>query len=346
MWTGIVRTGMGHHEPGGEIQARRWARTRRTAEYLSPTAPGQQLASARLRRLAVRHTSSGVPHPTTEPQVTDQRSLDPQRALPTPSWAGYATPESPPDPALPRTWWDGAAAGYLSEHRDDLGDAEFVWGPEGLREADAGLLGDLAGCRVLEIGAGAKQCSRWLVSRGIDVVASDISGAMLAAGAALDVGSGIGVPAVQADARALPLADATFDVVFTSYGVLQFVPDAEAVHREVARVLRDGGRWVFSVNHPVRWAFPDDPGEDGLRATRSYYDTRPYLERGDDGTVLYAEYHRTLGQYVAAVSEAGFVVTGVVEPQWRPGARTWGGWSELRANYLPGTIVLQCRHDR
>ena len=30
--------------------------------------------------------------------------------------------------------------------------------------------------------------------------------------------------------------------------------------REVARVLRPGGRWVFAVNHPMRWIFPDDPG--------------------------------------------------------------------------------------
>src|SRR5690349_23010429 len=35
--------------------------------------------------------------------------------------------------------------------------------------------------------------------------------------------------------------------------------------REVARVLRPGGRWVFSVTHPVRWSFPDDPTEAGDR---------------------------------------------------------------------------------
>ncbi|CCH88793.1 protein of unknown function [Modestobacter italicus] len=44
-----------------------------------------------------------------------------------------------------RGWWDAAAPAYLAEHGGDLGDADFLWCPEGLREADAHLLGDVAG---------------------------------------------------------------------------------------------------------------------------------------------------------------------------------------------------------
>jgi len=43
-----------------------------------------------------------------------------------------------------RRWWDADAADYLAEHGDFLGPADFVWCPEGLRESDAGLLGELA----------------------------------------------------------------------------------------------------------------------------------------------------------------------------------------------------------
>ena len=42
-----------------------------------------------------------------------------------------------------RRWWDAAAPAYLAEHGGDLGDADFLWCPEGLREADAHLLGDV-----------------------------------------------------------------------------------------------------------------------------------------------------------------------------------------------------------
>src|SRR4051812_19552258 len=59
-----------------------------------------------------------------------------------------------------RRWWDAAAPAYLAEHGSDLGDADFLWCPEGLREADAHLLGDVAGRRVLEIGCGSAPCAR------------------------------------------------------------------------------------------------------------------------------------------------------------------------------------------
>jgi SAM-dependent methyltransferase len=240
-----------------------------------------------------------------------------------------------------RAWWDANAAEYLDEHGGFLGRADFCWCPEGLREADAHLLGDVTGARVLEVGAGAAQCSRWLAARGVEVVATDVAHGMLAAGAGYDRPGHRPTPLVQADARHLPFADASFDVAFTAFGAIPFVPDAVRVHREVARVLRPGGRWVFSVTHPLRWAFPDDPGEHGLTATRAYFDRRPYVETGESGAVLYAEYHRTLGDHVADLVAAGFVLDRLVEPEWPEGhERTWGGWGPVRGRLLPGTAIF------
>src|SRR3954462_7197605 len=79
-----------------------------------------------------------------------------------------------------RGWWDAAAPAYLAEHGRDLGDADFLWCPEGLREADAHLLGELTGRRVLEIGCGSAPCSRGLRTQGADVVALALSAGMLA----------------------------------------------------------------------------------------------------------------------------------------------------------------------
>ncbi|MDX6281942.1 MAG: hypothetical protein QOH03_3013, partial [Kribbellaceae bacterium] len=69
-----------------------------------------------------------------------------------------------------RTYWDSAAGEYLEEHGDFLGDDKFVWCPEGVDEAAAQLLGAVRGSRVLEVGCGAAQCSRWLVGQGANVV--------------------------------------------------------------------------------------------------------------------------------------------------------------------------------
>src|SRR5690349_23092515 len=110
--------------------------------------------------------------------------------------------------------------------------------------------------------------------------------------------SGVRVPLVQADAAHLPFRDGTFDVAFTAFGAVPFVDDSAAVMREVFRVLRPGGRWVFSATHPMRWIFPDDPGPDGLTVAHSYFDRRPYVEYGPDAAPSYVEHHRTLGDRI------------------------------------------------
>ena len=109
-----------------------------------------------------------------------------------------------------RTYWEAEADAYQAEHgaflagspvrvvvsdhsvaRIDHADggmadagpgpdsgAGFVWGPEGLMEDEAALLGpvgDLVGRRVLEVGCGAAQCSAWLAQRGVHAVGMDIS---------------------------------------------------------------------------------------------------------------------------------------------------------------------------
>ena len=243
-----------------------------------------------------------------------------------------------------RRWWDAAAPAYLAEHGSDLGDVDFLWCPEGLREADAGLLGDVAGRRVLEVGCGSAPCSRWLRTAGADVVALDLSGGMLARAADLGRSTGVPVPLVQADAAALPLAEASVDLACSAYGGLPFVADAGDALREVARVLRPGGRFVASVNHPMRWPFPDSPDPEDLRIVSSYFDRTPYVETGDDDEVVYVEHHRTVGDWVRAVVGAGLVLQDLVEPEWTPGrTENWGQWSPERGALVPGTLILVTR---
>jgi SAM-dependent methyltransferase len=169
----------------------------------------------------------------------------------------------------------------------------------------------------------------------------DLSGAQLRHAHLLDQRVGVAVPVVQADVLDLPFAPDSFDLACSAYGALPFVADAAGALREVARVLRPGGRFVWSVTHPLRWCFPDDPGPRGLRVGQSYFDRRPYVEEDDTGRATYVEHHRTLGDWVAAIGSAGLRLDALVEPEWpEHHRRSWGQWSPLRGRLLPGTAIF------
>ena len=244
-----------------------------------------------------------------------------------------------------RRWWDSAADDYQAEHGEFLGgpdQARFIWGPEGLDEGSAQLLGPttaLAGRRVLEIGCGAASCGRWLAAQGAFTVAFDLSARQLSH-AQLPNGA---VRLLQADAQRIPIRDASIDIACSAYGALPFVADSAAVLSEVYRVLLPGGRLVFSVTHPIRWVLPDDPGPGGLAISSSYFDRTPYVESDADGRATYVEHHRTFGDRVREIVAAGFTLTDVVEPAWPDdNPHTWGGWSPLRGRLIPGTAIFVC----
>ena len=278
-------------------------------------------------------------------KTTDRVHAGSKRGMPVSGDVARRTAGTGETQAANRAWWDGEAADYYAEHGSFLGDDDFVWGPEGWTEESLGLLGAQAGQHILEIGAGAGQCARWLARHvGASVVASDLSIGMLRVGARVSERTGTAPPLLQCDALALPFGDASFDTVFTAYGVVPFVADSAAVMAEVARVLRPGGRFVFSTTHPIRWAFPDDPTESGLVARLSYFDRTPYVESDASGRATYVEHHRTMGDRIREVVAAGLTVEDVVEPEWpEHNTATWGGWSPTRGAVIPGTAIFVCQ---
>ena len=114
----------------------------------------------------------------------------------------------------------------------------------------------------------------------------------------------------------------------------------------MARVLRPGGRFAFSITHPTRWMFPDDPGEAGLTATQSYWDRTPYVEVDDaTGVVAYVEHHRTLGDWVALLAGAGFADHRPASSPSGPRTTTGSGAAGQRTRGLltPGTAIFAAR---
>lgn len=105
----------------------------------------------------------------------------------------------------------------------------------------------LAPSRVLETAAGTGVVTRALARTlrpEVEVIATDLSQAMLDRAAA--IGTERPVRWQQADAMALPFADASVDVVACQFGVM-FFPDKVKAYFEARRVLRPGGTLIFAV---------------------------------------------------------------------------------------------------
>jgi SAM-dependent methyltransferase len=129
---------------------------------------------------------------------------------------------------------------------------------EPVAEAAAGLVGVMAGERVLDAGAGDGNVALACVGRGADVDACDIADAMVARGRER---CGDAVRWQRADLQALPYPDGSFDVVISTFGAA-LAPRARRTARELVRVLRPGGRVVLAA-----WTPESPPGRlDGYAA--------------------------------------------------------------------------------
>jgi ubiquinone biosynthesis O-methyltransferase len=106
------------------------------------------------------------------------------------------------------------------------------------------LVGDVSGCRVLDVGCGDGEFAVELERRGAIVVGIDASAEMIVAAKGRSKSQNADIDFQVAMADHLPFPAGHFDVV-TAITILCFVDDAAPVFQEIARVLRPGGRLLI-----------------------------------------------------------------------------------------------------
>ena len=165
----------------------------------------------------------------------------------------------------------------------------------------------------VDLGCGEGRVARDLLARGHRVVAFDGSPALVAAACA----STPSVAAEVADAAALPLPDASADLV-VAFMAFHDVEDLDGAVREIARVLEPGGRLCLAIVHPMNSAgrFDGEAPNAPFRIEGSYLAPFDYSDRIERGglTMLFHSRHRPLADYFAALGASGLAVETLREP--------------------------------
>lgn len=178
---------------------------------------------------------------------------------------------------LNRAAWDERVAIHLGPGGYDL--APLRAGSAALDPICDAEIGDVAGLRVLHLQCHIGHNTLALARRGAHVTGLDFSEEAIAACRAMATELGLPARFVQADLYDAPAAipgPASFDLVFTTWGTICWLPDIAGWARVVAGFLKPGGALYFADAHPTAYIFDDMAGA-SVEGKPGWFD--PYLAR-------------------------------------------------------------------
>lgn len=179
------------------------------------------------------------------------------------------------------------------------------------------MLPDFKGKRVLDLGCGFGWHCRFAVENGAkSAVGVDISQKML--NEASNKTESEHIRYICMPIEDIDFAGNSFDVVISSLA-LHYVQSFEDISAKVNKCLTSGGEFVFSVEHPIFTAQGKQDWYYDKQSNRLHWPVDQYFTEGSRKAGFLGEevikYHKTLTTYLNGLIQAGFEITGIVEPK-------------------------------
>jgi len=245
------------------------------------------------------------------------------------------TPAESDRTSVNRDTWDRWADLNFESEFYDVG--AFKGGRCSLDHIERAGVGDVAGKRLLHLqchfGMDTLSWARLGATvTGIDFSPRAIERARLLA-EELGIDARFVLCAVE-DAPSCVHGEAEFDVVYTSYGAISWLPDLGPWARTVAHFLKPGGRFFVVDHHPTVWIFDDVDPTPGLRYRYPYFGREPvrdeqqgnYADPSAPGISVSYSWQHTFEDIVGSLLAAGLRITELRE--YDRVAWSWFEWME------------------
>lgn len=191
-----------------------------------------------------------------------------------------------------------------------------------------GMIGDISGKSILDLGCGSGIYSAEFAKKGAIVTGLDISEASLRLARSRAAGERLSIEFVRGSISGLGFfCDKKFDMIFSST-TMHYIKDIEGAFLKMNRLLNDKGILLLSVVHPfytAQYPLSDYEGEDKYAVFQLRYFNKklreyipPWAKYGEGGDGHCLSYHHTIEDYYNALKMSGFCFDRIVEPQPLP----------------------------
>ena len=209
-------------------------------------------------------------------------------------------------------------------HSDFYNTPEFINGKNSLNEIELILLGDVRGKKILHLQCHFGQDTLSLQRLGASVTGVDFSEAAIEKANLLNSQLGLNANFICCDLYSLPqhLHNEKFDIVFTSYGTIGWLPDIDKWASIVAQYLKPDGKFVFAEFHPIIWMYDND----FTKITYSYFqdeaivetESGSYASRESGEPFTTITWNHSIGEVVTALVKQGLKISALQEYDYSP----------------------------
>ena len=220
-----------------------------------------------------------------------------------------------------RQSWNNRTETHLKSEFYDLDN--FLKGKSSLNSIELELLGDLKGKTILHLQCQFGQDTISLNRLGAEVTGVDLSDKAIESARQIAHETHSNAQFICCDIYDLPEhLDEKFDLVFTSYGTIGWLPDLDKWAKIIAHFLKPNGQFVFVEFHPVVWMFDDNFDKVGY----SYFNSGPifetqsgtYADKNAEITLSYVMWNHGMSEVVNSLIKNNLEINSLDEFDYSP----------------------------